>query len=236
MSQAEAINIAGRQRMLTQRITKSYLQIGLGADADRSRRQLREAVALFESQYERLRAYAPTDEITGALHEIEPVWSEFRQVAQADTPDTRSAVRLADLDEHLLDLCEAVVYLIEDLAGDSYARLVNTAGRQRMLSQRLAKFYMMAASDLAKPSTHAQMDRVSNEFKGALHTLRSAPENSVGINEKLERVFEQWVWMESSLDMQDGAYYPLIVDDASEKILTLMDSITGMYARIDSGL
>jgi nitrate/nitrite-specific signal transduction histidine kinase len=234
LNHTEAINVAGRQRMLTQRITKSYLQIGLGANAERSKRRLLEAIDLFETQHELLKAYAPNNEVRSALVEIDSVWPDFRRSALAP-PDDETALRLAALDERLLEMCETVVYLIEDIASGSYARLVNTAGRQRMLSQRLAKYYMLLASNLARPSTLAKLDRASNEFKGALHTLKSAPENSVGINERLEEVSEQWVWMDSSLKLQDDGYYPLIVEDASEKILKLMDAVTGSYARLDSG-
>lgn len=234
LSHAEAINVAGRQRMLTQRVTKSYLQIGLGANAEQSTRRLLEAVELFEAQHEVLKAYAPTNEVRSALDAMESVWPDFRRAAM-EPPGNETAVRLAALDERLLEMCETVVYLIEDVANGSYARLVNTAGRQRMLSQRLAKFYMLMASNLARPSTLAKLDRASNEFKGALYTLKSAPENSVGINEQLDKVFEQWIWLDNSLKLQDDGFYPLIVEDASEKILRLMDAITSSYARLDPG-
>ena len=229
---SEAINVAGRQRTLTQRITKSYLQIGLGASVNQSRKQLKDAVDLFESQHAQLKAFSRSDVVTDALSAIEQTWSEFKSAALAE-PEKKTAMRLAALDEQLLEMCESVVYLIEDVAGGGYARLVNTAGRQRMLSQRMAKFYMLAASGLATPSMMAKLDRAGNEFLGALKTLTTAPENSIGISEKLDEVQEQWVWMDSSLSFQQDAYYPLIVNNASEKILNLMDSITEMYARLD---
>ena len=47
---AEAINTAGRQRMLTQRITRAYVQAGLGANAGVATRQLEQSVTRFDGQ------------------------------------------------------------------------------------------------------------------------------------------------------------------------------------------
>ena len=43
-----AINKAGRQRMLSQRMAKAYFQIGQQIDVDRSRKVLDQSVALFD--------------------------------------------------------------------------------------------------------------------------------------------------------------------------------------------
>ena len=82
------------------------------------------------------------------------------------------------------------------------------------------------------PSLLSRIDRAQNEFMGALVNLKRAPLNTPSISAKLEEVEQQWLWLESSLDISKETYYPLIVVDASEKILVLMDAITAMYARL----
>lgn len=226
-----ATNKAGRQRMLTQRITKAYLQIGMGANPAQAQTQLMQSVDLFDASHLELKKFAPTTELTEALSKVEALWIPFKDTVLAE-PDKNVARGLWFVDEELLDACETVVYLIQDISDQEIARLINTAGRQRMLSQQLAKYYMLLASDLGSPSILAQMDRARNEFKGALATLREAPNNGVIINEKLEDVAQQWVWLESSLMLQTDVYYPLIVADASEKILQLMDTVTALYERL----
>jgi len=226
-----AVNIAGRQRMLTQRITKSFLQIGLGANVQRSRQDLVESIDLFERQHEELTRFSTSRQVGETLTKIRERWAPFKQAALSK-PGPDVAKRLQAADEDLLTLCETVVYLIEDMADTEYSRLVNISGRQRMLSQRMAKFYMMMAAGVGTPSIRAQLDRTINEFAGGLLALRRSPDNTPVINEKLQQAAEQWIWLESSLLLAKKEYYPEIVADASEKILRLMDSVTGLYTQL----
>jgi len=230
LTYATAIDKAGRQRMLTQRIVKSYVQIGLGANAGLSRQQLEESVYLFETQLSELKRFSPNKEMCNALEQVEMLWRPFKKVASAP-PDKSGAAQLNQMDEVLLNACEVVVSRLEDASGgDDYGHLVNISGRQRMLSQRLGMLYMLFSAGLGKPSMQNEMNRVRHEFRGALDTLTNATENTPRIKQKLAAVAQQWIWLESALDMQTDNYYPLIVADTSEKILRLMESITDLYA------
>ena len=230
---ASAINIAGRQRMLSQRISKSYLQVGLGANPELSRFQLQASIDQFDEQLRTLDEFAPNGDIGAAVREVADQWQSFRD--KALTPPARTdAEQLLRMDETLLLACEHVVQLLEEASGSQQGRLVNTAGRQRMLSQRLAKFYMAVAAGVGTPAASEQMQIARAEFIEALDTLSAAEVNTAGIRDKLEAVGQQWIWFESALNMQDDSSYPLIVSDASEKILVLMESLTSMYASLDN--
>lgn len=229
LSIVRAIELAGHQRMLSQRITKSYLQVGLGAHADEARWKLLEAMETFEQQLAELQRSAPSANVSAALDRVAALWVPFQRSASGE-PDKDTARRLGIMDEELLAACEEVTALLQDFSGKSVGRLVNMAGRQRMLSQRLAKFYLFQAAGLGRPSMDAEMDRVRNEFKGALMTLRAARQNPPIVVHNLEEAAQQFAWLESSLEMDTQHKYPLIVIDASEKILELMEEVTNAYA------
>ena len=63
----EAINKAGRQRMLSQRMLKDYALIGLDVNAVKAQKQLDAAIQLFDSQLAELEKYAPNKKIRKAL-------------------------------------------------------------------------------------------------------------------------------------------------------------------------
>ncbi|MBN8462978.1 MAG: type IV pili methyl-accepting chemotaxis transducer N-terminal domain-containing protein, partial [Dechloromonas sp.] len=69
-----AINKAGRQRMLSQRMAKAYFQIGQQVDADRSKKVLDASVALFDRQLVELKNFAPTPEIKDNYGKLEKSW------------------------------------------------------------------------------------------------------------------------------------------------------------------
>jgi len=231
LSFAEAINKAGRQRMLTQRITKNYCQIGLNVAPDISRRELEEAINLFSSQLLELERFSTDTEVDMVLDNVKSHWNSFKDLALS-VPSQENAKRLTEMDEELLHVSEHVVQMLENLSGVSTSRLVNITGRQRMLSQRLTKFYMLQLWNQGSPSMNSEIERATNEFKGALVTLVQAPENTIIIKEKLEAATLQWAWMNSSLNFSQDEHFPLITLDASEKMLQLMDRVTELYQEV----
>ena len=231
LTYAEAINKAGRQRMLTQRITKSYCQIGLDVYPEQSRQQLDDAIALFITQLQELKQFSSDQEIATALEGVESQWNTFRSLASS-TPSQANVKRLTAMDEELLRASEHVVRLLEDRSGISTSQYVNISGRQRMLSQRLAKFYMLQSWNQGTPSMNSKIERTMSEFRGALDTLVQAHENTIAIKEKLDDARVQWMWLNSSLKFSQAEYFPLIVFDTSEKMLQIMERLTEMYQKV----
>jgi len=226
-----AIDAAGRQRMLTQRIVKAYCQVGMGVTPEVSRAQLADAIARFDSQQAALSRHAPNNESRRALAHVASLWKPFRRIATG--PVSRDGARgLVERNEDLLRATNELVLDLEHAAGTPQAKLVNMAGRQRMLSQRLAKFYMLRAFGVDTPAIREEIDNAGLEFAGALATLRAAPENTPSIDRELEAVALQWEWFSGAIMLQGAQSHALVVADASESILNSMDLITGMYAEL----
>lgn len=232
MTLSSAINKAGRQRMLSQRIVKAYAQIAQDVQTADSQEQLDSAIRLFENQLAELLRFNSTPAVNDALEKVALLWSPFKRAAQ--NPSAQEAIpRLIELNEPLLRAAHQVVVELEKSAGTATARLVNVAGRQRMLSQRIAKFYMLLSMGNKTPGLAENMQQARQEFETALNDLLAAPQNTPQITQALLEVKNQWVvFMRSFRLSEDGQYVPLLVALASEKVLRLMNAITGMYEQL----
>ena len=233
INDAEAVNISGRQRMLTQRMMKNHLLIGAEIQTDKAQRQLDEAVALFEEQLLMLRDYSPTAAIDSKLDTVEALWFPHR-LRIISAPSKTGASLLMEDNLALLKACDDVVKAIEAHSGIDSARLVNLSGRQRMLSQRLTQLYMLWAWGIESAELRSEMDRAKNEFVGAQKELSAAKENNPRIDVLLAEVERQWIVFDKSYRLNNGEYIPLLVALSSEKILKAMHEATGLYASLSA--
>ncbi|MDO8652383.1 MAG: type IV pili methyl-accepting chemotaxis transducer N-terminal domain-containing protein [Undibacterium sp.] len=233
---ADAINKSGRQRMLSQRLAKSYLQIGLDIDTEHSKKNLDLSLALFDRQLVELRAFAPTPNIKSALDEMEKAWLSYKDLLVGKTPNKIDGKTVITLSEDILRMAERVTSQLEKYAGSSNGQLVNLSGRQRMLSQRMAKYYQAAQWNIASSDDSGKLDTMRKEFVAGLAALNNAPGNTTKIKEELAMAQQQWLFFDAALKQTEDAKGRRVaatnVATTSERLLEIMDKVTGLYQQI----
>lgn len=229
-----AIDKAGRQRMLTQRIIKAYSQELLEVNPPQSQQQREQAIALFERQLGELKQFAPTEKVRDALAMVDTLWVPFKERANGRV--SRAGLESLSLaSDEVLMASHHVVVLLEELSDNNLGHLVNIAGRQRMLSQRIAKLYMLRSLGVDNEAIRLALDKASAEFRSALHELDTARENTAQISSALSEVKRNWKVFEASFRLKDGNFTPYLIANYSERVLVGMNEITGLYAAISSG-
>lgn len=227
----DAINKAGRQRMLTQRIVKAFGMLQLKVKTEMAQKQLNGALSLFASQLDELRNYKVNSEITDGLMEVDKIWRKFKPMAQGSISKEGTKQLRAEA-EKLLVASHNVVLSLQDSSTSSSARLVNISGRQRMLSQRLANLYMLKAIGFDNARLNGDFDSAMSEFKGALSVLLDAKENTQTITTSLKKVKTQFLMLQYTVTTDSEEFIPGLIAQSTEKILIKMNEITGLYTQL----
>lgn len=228
---AEAINKAGRQRMLSQRIVKSYLQMGQDIRYRVAKKHLGESIALFELQLQQLTDFTDDPETKRGLALVEKLWLPVKTIATGPVQRER-AQELRDNAEKLLAAAHQVVLILADQSGTSQGHLVNIAGRQRMLTQRMGNLYMLMSWQFNDDAYRQDYKTATDEFSTALQELRGSNENTQEISDLLYQVKLNWDMYNLSNRMGENEYVPSLVARMLDKMLVQMNEVTGLYAAL----
>ena len=230
ISKNDAVNMAGKQRMLTQRMLKNYAMLGMGNSFGDPGKDLQQNISLFDETIKSLKALQINAQVNDSLANDEQLWLPIKKIIQT-TPEIKKIPKLKkDLDA-LLDACHKTTGLIAKASGANTSEIINLSGRQRMLSQRLAALYMLQVWGIQDPEFKNNLNNTLDEFEKAQKILLQSKLNSPEINAGLAKVKKLYMWFEIMGRSKSGKYVPSIIAKSSDKILKEMNTITNLYMK-----
>ncbi len=249
---AVQINLSGRQRMLTQKMAKEAFLVALRIEPEKNRRNLEQTMALFErtltgliSGDEGLKlVQAPNARIAAQLETVMGLWKRFRPLVKrvADGHADRATLKKIARDNlPLLAEMNRAVKMFEKVAGADTAELavvINLSGRQRMLTQKMTKEYLLAALDIDAAANRRNLKGTMTLFDRTLNGLLDGdeaqglpPTTDPAIRAQLEKVMKLWTGFRPLLERPATQENLLAVAHANLPLLAEMNRAVKMYEK-----
>jgi hypothetical protein len=231
-SSVQAVDIAGKQRMFTQRMLKDYAMVGMHNTFGKPDVDLVKIISNFDAAIESLLGYTKNDKTKKSLENVKSLWIPIKQVLGENASVEKVGKLQEDL-EVLLKASDDATKLFAKDSDNASGNIVNMAGRQRMLSQRMAGLYMIKVWGVNDPKFKEKMLKTMDLFKTSLAELEKSELNTPEITKLLAKVKRSFMFFEM-MNKSKSKFVPTLIYKKSNDILKNMNSATQAYVVLET--
>lgn len=227
MSRAgEAVNRSGQLRMLSQRVVNCYAQALVGDDG-LALRNLVDSMARIESNLTTLRKAISAQGYGDLVERVAATWQAV-QVVCAGAPDAGQLNLLDSRAELMLKAAETLTEFLESSGLVESLHVLNLAGRQRMLSQRIAKLCFLIALEPGADRL-AELRQLIGSFQTAMEQLATVPLSAPAIVAELRSATHEWQRLRTALEALQRPEALTAIAEASERLLGVIERLADQY-------
>ena len=228
---SDAINLSGKQRMLTQRMLKDYAMVGMKNKFGNPKEDLQKMMNSFDKALEELNSFNKDETTSKALNKEQKLWEKVSSLLKQD-PTKKDAKKLKTMLEDLLKIANEATVDFTKQSKKTSAQIVNISGRQRMLSQKMASLYMLRVWGVDDKNFSKKMNEAMELFDSSHKKLKDYKENTPQINALLKKVENSFSFFKI-MSRSKSRFIPTLIYKKSNDILKNMDEITHLYIKLE---
>jgi hypothetical protein len=245
-----AINISGKQRMLSQRMAKDFIFKSVGTLPEQAQKELNSSMVLFEEGLKVLQANAFNMEIKAKLDREEQLWKIYKNALSVGFGKGASTYVLT-LNTDILNACDDVVKEYIEYAksrpskgdddgavGVAVANNTNTSGRLRMLSQRMSLYYIAYYNGMIDEGGYKTLKAAGDSIAAGFSAILTSDVNNQEVDDAISQALIEWnvikekCTKDNCIDFQAKTLDPAIMFEQANKIVNRADKITQSYAKL----
>ncbi len=224
----ELINLADRQLTRTQRFAKNYFYIHKGISVAKAKQEQKKSLKKFSETLNILHQSTSDEHIQNIIMFVKMNIDSLLAIT-AEPFSIDNGILVVDLSESMLEGSQNILDSLKKNQKKTDSRLVEMAGKQRVLSQRIAKYYIAYQSGVRDENSITQMKNAVDEFDDIHKTLMSNKSNDAKIYTELKKVDKLWKIVYKFYLSIDKGGLPIIVNSSTEEIRKRMNKVVYMY-------
>ena len=236
LSAGALVNMCGRLRVLSQRMAIAWCMIVSAIAPHKALVKLNQLEKEFERNLARLEKLELAAEFAEKLVLIKALWPRYQHLMLGDQLSVQRIEDVFELSEKLLQATDALTGHAADLGELPAAHYVNMAGRNRMLSQRIGKFFLFREWPSLDEKIAVLTPPSCLEFDSNLKALGKTANIPPEVAAQLRVVASQWQKFIHTLcpDLSHAArtQHARLVIAEGERLLRSVDTTVKLFERL----
>ncbi len=236
LSTGTLVNMCGRLRVLSQRLAMAWCMIASSIAPHRALVKLHQLNKEFERNLAALDKFELPPELAGHLARIRVLWPCYRALIDGKDLSPARVEEVFASSEELLAATDALTSRAAEIGGLPAAHYVNMAGRNRMLSQRIGKFFLFRAWANLDARIAELISSSCLEFENNLDALGKTGTPPPEVTAQLRVVASQWQKFIHALcpDLSHAsrAKHARLVMSEGEHLLRSVDTTVKLFERL----
>lgn len=241
ISVGSAINLAAKNRMLTQRVGKAYLMKAINVDVEQAQKEIDKSIVLFDENLRLLSDFAPSRDIRDEIDRVKMQWGIYKNLI-LEPVSKDNALQIISGNTDMFNFSNGIVFILikhamtlpdanKDplLTNKNLTEKLNIASLCRSLPQRMALYYLAYYGGYT--ADLKVFKEAFDEYGQNLTTLLTYEGNTQQIEDALSEVYTPWkVLRDDYTDITNKKITPAHIYELTDQLLNAADRVMILYA------